>query len=232
MTLNEVYNLFAYCDNVPITYADKDGQRKKKIKKATVIRANYLGNKKLLKGIGLKRITRKKAIYTTKQCLNILRYYHSYITAVAQKFHMPSAMIRAILYRELTCYGYDDLLADGMVVEYYTGGPFANLHKKKDSSTGLAQIFASTAIEAEKKLGYNNTRNIWTMWQYLNDDYNSIFYCGMVLRMEAMNLGMHKYEEIFYKNYSFISKVFARYNGGSKNYGKTVLKIYKQFLKG
>lgn len=70
------------------------------------------------------------------------------------------------------------------------------------------------------------------MWQYLNDDYNSIFYCGMVLRMEAMNLGMHKYEEIFYKNYSFISKVFARYNGGSKNYGKTVLKIYKQFLKG
>lgn len=54
----------------------------------------------------------------------------------------------------------------------------------------------------------------------------------MVLRMEAMNLGMHKYEEIFYKNYSFISKVFARYNGGSKNYGKTVLKIYKQFLKG
>lgn len=69
------------------------------------------------------------------------------------------------------------------------------------------------------------------MWQYLNNDYNSIFYCGMVLKMEAMNLGLGKYEEIFYKDYKFITKVFARYNG-SKNYGTIVLKIYKQFLKG
>ena len=92
-------NLFAYCDNNSVSYEDKDGQKAKKVKKATVIRANYLGNKKLLKGIGLKWITRKKAIYTPKQCLNILKNYHSYINAVAQKFHMPSAMIRAILYR-------------------------------------------------------------------------------------------------------------------------------------
>ena len=99
MILNDVFNLFNYCDNNSVSYEDKDGQKAKKVKKATVIRANYLGNKKLLKGIGLKWITRKKAIYTPKQCLNILKNYHSYINAVAQKFHMPSAMIRAILYR-------------------------------------------------------------------------------------------------------------------------------------
>ena len=33
----------------------------------------------------------------------------------------------------------------------------------------------------------------------------------MVLKMEAMNLGLGKYEEIFYKDYKFMTKVFARY---------------------
>ena len=212
----DVYNLFAYCGNNAVNCVDSDGHM-----------TRYVNDSKLRHGMGLSSFwTRAKSIYTPSGSLNKIAKYHGWIMKCAMNFRIPGEMIMAILYRELTCYGWDDPIADASVIRHYTIGKWAGT--KSDSSTGMAQITATTAIAAEKYLGYYSTRNTWTMWNYLQNDKNNIFYCGMVLRYEAEKLGL-KYG-IYRKNYDFIQKVFAAYNG-SRGYGKVVIDIYKQFLK-
>ena len=216
MILQGVYNLFSYCENNPVNCVDYAGYS-----------TGYVKDRELRNGMGLSSFwTRAKSIYTPSSCLNKIAKYHDWIMKCAQGFKIPGEMIMAVLYREMTCYGVDDQIADASVMRHYMIGKWTGW--KSDSSTGLAQITATTAISAEKYLGYNSTRNTWTMWQYLQNEKTNIFYCGMVLRYEAEKLGL-KYG-IYRKNYDFIQKVFTKYNGGS-GYGKEVIKIYKQFLK-
>ena len=65
------------------------------------------------------------------------------------------------------------------------------------------------------------------MWKKLQDPIKNIYYCGLVLRMEANNLG---YKSIKNYEYSKIKKVFSAYNGAS-TYGEAVLLNYKEFEK-
>ena len=70
---------------------------------------------------------------------------------------MPKEMIQSVLYRELICYGVDDVAKDIVVQQYYISKEIPiqgiaydvyNLFdlngKVNDSSTGIGQIFAST----------------------------------------------------------------------------------------
>lgn len=46
-----------------------------------------------------------------------------------------------------------------------------------------------------------------------------------------MDMRFKRRELISYNNYTAIKKIYTEYNGDSE-YGKSVLKIYKEFLKG
>lgn len=218
-------NLFCYCINDPISQIDFWGNCSENIMSSNRLPA-YLFDPVLLNAQNVSRLTRVKALHSAKKCLEIIYRYESDIIATANKFHLPSDMIRAVLYRELLCVGYEDLYADLLVMEYYL---FKGMYSsRKDSSTGLAQIFASTAIKAEKiYYNANTTTDTWTMWLNLQIPSKNIYYCGLVLAAEAKNLGYHNIQP---NEYEKIKNVFTRYNG-AESYGDAVLSNYKQFRK-
>jgi hypothetical protein len=94
--------------------------------------------------------------------VDIILSYDDIIDEVSSQLKIQKEMIQAILYRELICYGLDDVAKDLVVRQYYMSRKinlpgtaydmynFMDLDDEvKDSSTGIGQIFASTAIKAE-----------------------------------------------------------------------------------
>ena len=79
-----------------------------------------------------------------------LARYDGAIRDIAERYALPAACLKAILYRELTDIDIMDLLADALVRFNLArgaasgGGPLG----KCDSSTGCGQIFAHVAINA------------------------------------------------------------------------------------
>lgn len=104
-----------------------------------------------------------------------------------------------------------------------------------DSSTGPAQIFARTAINAhnafnDEKIEVND-ENIKEMWYNLRDDEVNIFYAGLELRRIIEK--EYQYDKSAMKKDEYI-KVFARYNGGgeaAERYGKETYQYFVQFRK-
>jgi hypothetical protein len=70
----------------------------------------------------------------------IIANHSGWIEIVAKKYDMPGAVIRAILYNELTRIDLMDTVADIAV--------WSDLFPKKDSSTGYAQIFGRVGLNA------------------------------------------------------------------------------------
>lgn len=214
------WHVYGYCDGDPINSIDPTGYKPK-----------YLSNKKLKDATYIEFPIRVKATYSSKTCLNRIYKNETYIKKYSKEFKILPNMVRAILYRELMCTGYDDEYADALVIDFYRRG----VGKKNDSSTGMAQIFAKTAILAEAKVKKKlSVVSLWDMWVKLQKDKESVYYCAMVLRMEANNINKKTYKTFKTKDYSKIAKVFAKYNGSGKkatNYGKKTLSIYKEFVK-
>ena len=122
------------------------------------------------------------------------------------------------------------LIADTSVQEYYAwmlgNGPHP-LIEKTDSSTGLGQIFASTAINALNNADdrgfislpyhYNNSvwQDVWYIWHNLHDDnsYN-IKCCSLViLDCQYEYASILPYDEFFDCTEIQIKTVLSRYNG-------------------
>ena len=81
-----------------------------------------------------------KGIISEKRAEKIIEKYDAWITEVAGRYKMPSAAIKAILYKEMIMIDIMDVLAD---IAVWTG-----LFSKKDSSTGYAQIFGAVGLDA------------------------------------------------------------------------------------
>ena len=200
---------------------------------------------KALRNSQLKRTTKIKSLYSSNMAVDIILRYDNIIDEVSSQLKIQKEMIQSILYRELICYGMDDVVKDLVVRQYYISREinmpgtaydmynFMNLDDEvKDSSTGIGQIFASTAIKAENMVfrNYNldkdNEDDVWMMWQRLQNPETNIYYVGLVLKMEAMRLGINlstatRDEKI---------KVFGKYNGNIA-YGRHVIKYYDLFKK-
>jgi len=92
------------------------------------------------------------------------------------------------------------MIKDGIVMSYNAarkgyGAPGINNIQESvygkaggaDSSTGLGQIFAKTAILAENivngnySLDYKNQDHLWSMWRKLCNDNTNIYYVGLIL---------------------------------------------------
>jgi hypothetical protein len=160
--------------------------------------------------------------YAIKLTEKVLKKEIQY-SSVANGIHV--CMIQAIIFRETIFMGVDDVLADTAV----------SLGLRSDSSTGVGQIFAKTAITAHNSFTNNKIKltkkNIRKMWGDLQHKQTNIFYVGLELkRIKEIE---YNYRNVKLKK-SQVVKIFARYNGSgsaAKKYGKETYEYYIQFKK-
>ncbi len=191
---------------------------------------------------------------TVKKSVDIVLQYDAIITNTSRVLNMPKEMVQAVLFRELACLDIRDGSGDSLVMQYYTyleqlekymnlswqkqlmvKIPIAPLYIKKDSSTGLGQIFAKTAILANnylyarkiiggQKYNYQNWKSRRKMWFALKD--NNIFnvrFVAYVLKYEACKLGISNINKVKVNN---LKKIMAKYNGEACY---EYFKLFKQY---
>ncbi len=203
--------------------------------------------------------------YTTKECLDIIYEYDDLITQLSNTYMIPKAIIQSVLLRELRCVDILDGFVDSAVINYFaykyeldnynnsttqqylTEPPTMPVFSRKDSSTGLGQIFAETAIKAnnwavDKKIidndifDYNNWKDREIIWTRLKDNnkYN-ITMISIVLMwgMQEDDCLMQTMDRSFWKfSDEQIKAMLTRYNGigdEAVNYGNETFKCYQIF---
>ena len=100
-------------------------------------------------------------LYSPNRAERILRSLDSDIEEICSMVHLPSAVLKAVLYKEITDIDFFDPLADAIVAFNWQRISLLNhlpdlednqnksgFFRKFDSSTGYGQIFARTAILA------------------------------------------------------------------------------------
>ncbi|MFE0106934.1 glycoside hydrolase domain-containing protein [Streptomyces sp. NPDC059009] len=97
--------------------------------------------------------------YSTTECIQFIMTWDHHFTELARRLKMRKALIQLPVFWEMRHYNVsnvlkiDDRYSDAAVYQYHTGKlpswwPDAIKDSMRDSSTGLAQIFGSTAIKA------------------------------------------------------------------------------------
>ncbi len=184
--------------------------------------------------------------YSTEDALDCVLQYDAEITAAAQKYGVEKAMIQAVLFQELRFYGIEDPVADAWVAMTYaeedrraengsiTAGETSmfRMIRKQDSSTGIAQIYAKTAIEAHNwkystEYDPSDIATLERFWIGLQDDTRSIDTEAMVLAkiMDDQEVSVPLTEDE-------AGQVMARYNGTNgwaQKDGKVTTRYYAAF---
>ena len=180
-----------------------------------------------------------KALREREAAYDNLMKYDEIITKYSNSFKVRKSLIQTIILWEHGVEGTDDLLGDMAVIDYYSLG----LGSKKDSSTGICQIFAKTAIEAhnfavtkklinENNLSTDKEEDVKNMW------YKLFFDVDFNIKMGTLNLlycawqknGSYKYDT----DESNIKRILERYNGKGKaaiEYAERNYGLYKIFEK-
>lgn len=190
--------------------------------------------------------------YSTSDALNKVIEMEDVIIATGEKYGADKTMIQTVLFKELRMIDVRDVFADHLVTQYYnykadlnnyvnsnawnrfiTDPPQPPLISVKDSSTGVGQIFAQTAIRSWNMLvergitdgdllNEENEEDVYNTWRRLSEDEQfNVEMIGIVLRSEALNCNI----EYDFENYTDddIKTVFMRYNGSgysAKKYGE------------
>lgn len=196
--------------------------------------------------------------YTAEEALELIFKYDQPITSMANRLQMPKALIQGILLREITCIYIADDMADLAVMNYFTYEQNLDTYMKlpwylkigmiievpspmrNDSSTGLGQIFAKTAINSNNyaidkkyivgnKYNYDDWSQRKTIWYKLkNDNEYNVGMVGLVLKTGAAE----KKVDTKKLTANDTKIVLARYNGTAKatsKYGSLVYNYYKIF---
>ncbi len=196
--------------------------------------------------------------YSTDESIDIVLKYDKTISDVSEQLGVPKAMIQAVLFKEIRMKDARDVLADSFVIEYYrynhavedydklsfwqkvfVGPPQPANLMREDSSTGLGQIFAKTAIDAYNagisrgdisgsNIDYNDWHQREKVWNELRDDKTNIFYAGLVLKQKAeiLKIDLNNVTD------NEIEKTLARYNGfgnAAAEYGRETKQYYDLF---
>lgn len=196
--------------------------------------------------INLGQMLKTAPCYSTEDALDCVLQYDAEITAAAQKYGVEKAMIQAVLFQEIRFYGIEDPVADAWVAMTYAeedrqtenGGGTAGeaslfrMIRKQDSSTGIAQIYAKTAIEAHNwKYGTeydpSDIATLEQFWMGLQDDACCIDTEAMVLAkiMDDQQVSTPLTEDE-------TRQVMARYNGTNswaQKYGEVTARYYAAF---
>ena len=127
--------------------------------------------------------------YTVSEAVDIVLKYDSEISKAAKEYKVKKEVIQAVLIREIIChFKLQDEISDMAVENYYYnqqerehyismkwwqqllyGMPNYIYPQREDSSTGLGQIYAKTAIGAtnylgETKINYDNWKERKVVW--------------------------------------------------------------------
>ncbi len=224
-------NWYTYANNNPVMLYDSSGLMTE-AELREQLNANY--------DIDIRMKWRR--VYTSGQTIDMILGYDDIITKTAEQYGIKKSFIQSILYREIYCIGYEDIVvADQSVIETYIYEQamdyYNNLPKwvqflsspptypadyRLDSSTGIGQIFAMTAIAANnwalnqgtitgKRYDVNNKYDRKEMWDKLNkDDEYNINMVGLVLSHKASQLGISNLTKIEPEQGV---QVLGRYNG-------------------
>ncbi len=230
----------AVCDTVPNTTKPQDNHKNEYLNWANAESLSSKLETQVKKDIAL--ITDLKSKYSPKQAIDIVLDHDSIITDICNQYKFPKCMVQSILLRESYYFGFEDDVKDSVVMASYyydkaieawldlplwqqiiTPQPEIVIGYEHDSSTGVGQIFAKTAIKAHNSAVVNgikggrvydidNLADLKEFWFKLKDDDEfNIEYLCLVLIYEAFNLGYSK--EYFNYNDNQIKMVFTKYLG-------------------
>ncbi|GAA1020578.1 hypothetical protein Aple_078710 [Acrocarpospora pleiomorpha] len=176
---------------------------------------------------------------TTTESLDITLTHDGLITRLARQLKMRKALIQCPILWEIRKLNLLDGVADEMVRNYYNNGVLG----RNDCSTGLAQIFAATAISARNHaieqgiisgtvLGPANEPDLWSVWQRLQDPNYNISAVGYVHIWSAADIGVSRPGLSTSEDHT--RRILARFNGtgpDADQYGHELLGLYKVFEK-
>ncbi|MGI3781666.1 MAG: glycoside hydrolase domain-containing protein, partial [Janthinobacterium lividum] len=176
---------------------------------------------------------------TTAEAYAIMQSFDGLATQLSRTLKLRKALIQAPLFWEMRKLTYADDAADLLVQAYYAGQP-----GNDDCSTGLAQIFARTAIlsnnyctqqgiVAGTVLDPENTDDVWMIWQVLHDqDDKNVETVPLVL---LRNAGLAKFSRPGLDASDAVTqKLLELYNGtgdAAVEYGRQLLGVYRVFEK-
>lgn len=176
--------------------------------------------------------------YSTDEAIDIILKYDSIITNASKKYGVPKAIIQAALLREIRWMDVLDEVQDSRVIEtksYYdrlddynnmsfwgkliAGVPTPISGLVDDSSTGLGQIFAKTAIEAinwyneqndiDDRIDISDRNEYYDVWDKLRtDDAYNIDISALIHLKSADEMGIN-IKSLSEKD---IKTLFGRYN--------------------
>ena len=197
-------------------------------------------------------------LYSTKKTEQILAEYADWIETVSERYAIPSAMIKAVLRKEVAEIDLLDPVADSLVRFYWLrrrlfGGGAAKrrgILGKRDSSTGYAQIFAYVAINAagyalerglddaaglglpeNRRLDKANEDDLRAMWYRLKRDRKFNIQMG-ALNMISAAEEMNGHTDFARYTPNEFQRAFTRYNANTDHitaYGKEVYGYYLKY---
>ncbi len=180
------------------------------------------------------------------EALEVVLSHDAAIEAASEKYNVDKEMIQSVLFQELRFYNVGDPVADSIVrqsqfyehqLEAYEkagflekmvrGVPVPPIVYRKDSSTGLGQIFASTAIDATnlyEKTNYdrNDKKDLEKFWNELQDEDYNIDMVGRVLAYKRSTL----------PEGADAKRIMKAYNGSgelAEKYSNVTWQYYKAF---
>ncbi|CAN7407049.1 DUF1906 domain-containing protein [Microbacterium maritypicum] len=175
--------------------------------------------------------------------------HDAYITALAAQFDCYKALILTPFVHESLCINAEDRGKDLLVEAYYLalemGAPEDPTSEFRDSSTGLCQIFAKTAIKAhnfavfkglisERTYDFNVWQDMWTMWKALQNAEYNLRSAMFVMMMEAnIDMGIEP-NQTRTMTPSQIMRTCVRYNGTGDSalvYGRNRMSQYLTICK-
>lgn len=177
---------------------------------------------------------------TTTDAFNTVIQYDYLFTSLARNLRMRKALILCPVLWEIRHLTAADTAADALVIDHYTGG----VSPKNDSSTGLGQIFAATAIVARNYcvlqgivsgsiMDPSKESDLWTVWQKLHaDDTYNISTAALVLLQAASDINVAR--PGLDTSEADSTKILARYNGTGSDaaeYGNQLIGLYRVFEK-
>ena len=201
--------------------------------------------------------------YTTTECVDIILNYDSTITSYCNQYCVPKELVQTLLLRELWCVDTTDTVSDQAVQAYFAwkteyeywstmptwqqaiiSPPAAPVYMQEDSSTGIGQMFAWVAIDANNlarskglittraynKDDWHDCREVW--FNLHNNDSFAIKMTTLEMYHCADYAGV--YGSLFHCTESQIKAILARYNGtgsDATDYGNECYEYYKIFKK-
>lgn len=183
-------------------------------------------------------------IISNKKALKILDKHDAWITTVAQRYHIPAAAIKAMLYQEMTMIDAFDPVADFAA--------WLGIAGKKDSSTGYAQIFGYVGLNAinfavdrrlatyqslgifcNHRLDPCNQKDVRLVWKKLHKDAQAnieIATLNLLSAAEEMT-GRLDFDSFTPEEWKL---VFTRYNANTHTitrYGEQAYQLFVRFDK-